>query len=57
MEEEKNILDFTQDELIRYIQMQRKIYALEEYQSMRTDLLDRVKRTLDLRDLMKIRIK
>lgn len=54
MEEEKNILDFTQDELIRYIQMQRRIYALEEYQSMRTNLLDRVKRILDLRDLMQI---
>ena len=54
MEEEKNILDFTQDELIRYIQMQRKIYALEEYQSMRTNLLDRVKRILDLRDLMQL---
>lgn len=53
MEEEKNILDFTQDELIRYIQMQRRIYALEEYQSMKTNLLDRVKRILDLRDLMK----
>ena len=34
--------------------MQRKIYALKEYQSMRTDLLDRVKRTLDIRNLMKI---
>ena len=54
MEEEKNILDFTQDEMIKYIQTQRRIYALEEYQSMKTDLLDRVKRTLDLRDLMKI---
>ena len=54
MEEEKNILDFTQDELIRFIQMQRRIYALEEYQSMKTNLLDRVKRILDLRDLMKI---
>lgn len=54
MEEEKSVLEFTQEELIRYIQMQRRIYALEEYQSMRTDLLDRVKRILDLRDLMKI---
>ena len=54
MEEEKNILDFTQDELIKFIQMQRRIYALEEYQSMKTNLLDRVKRILDLRDLMKI---
>lgn len=54
MEEEKNVLEFTQDELIKYIQMQRKIYSLEEYQSMKTDLLDRVKRVLDLRDLMKI---
>lgn len=49
MEEEKNILDFTQEELIRFIQMQRRIYALEEYQSMKTNLLDRVKRILDLR--------
>lgn len=56
MEEEKNILDFTQEELIKYIQMQRKIYVLDEYQLMRTDLLDRVKRILDLRDLMKISI-
>lgn len=56
MKEEKNILDFTQEELIKYIQMQRKIYVLDEYQSMRTDLLDRVKRILDLRDLMKISI-
>lgn len=54
MEEEKSVLEFTQEELIRYIQMQRRIYALEEYQSMKTDLLDRVKRILDLRDLMKI---
>lgn len=54
MEEEKSILDFTQDELIRFIQMQRRIYALEEYQSMKINLLDRVKRILDLRDLMKI---
>lgn len=56
MKEEKNILDFTQEELIKYIKMQRKIYVLDEYQSMRTDLLDRVKRILDLRDLMKISI-
>lgn len=54
MEEEKNILDFTQEELIRFIQMQRRIYDLEEYQSMKTNLLDRVKRILDLRELMKI---
>ena len=33
--------------------MQRRIYALEEYQLMRTDLLDKVKRILDLRDLIK----
>ena len=52
-EEEKGIFDFTEDELMKYIQMQRRIYALEEYQLMRTDLLDRVKRTLDLRDLIK----
>ena len=54
MEQEKNLLDFTQEELFRYIQMQRRIYALEEYQLMKTDLLNKVKRVLDFRDLIKI---
>ena len=27
--EEKGIFDFTEDELMKYIQMQRRIYALE----------------------------
>lgn len=38
MEQEKNLLNFTQEELFRYIQMQRRIYALEEYQLMKTDI-------------------
>ena len=54
MEQEKNLLNFTQEELFRYIQMQRRIYALEEYQLMKTDLLNKVKRVLDFRDLIKI---
>lgn len=54
--EKKRITDFTQDELMRYIETQRKNYAFYEYQLIKTNLLDKVKRILDLRDLMKATI-
>lgn len=56
MEEEKKNLEFTNDELINFLHTQRKLACMEEYYLIRKDLLDRVMRVLDLRDLMKITI-
>lgn len=56
MEEEKKNLEFTNEELINFLHTQRKLACMEEYYLIREDLLDRVKRALDLKDLMKITI-
>ena len=53
MKEEKNILNYTQKDFITFIKQQRDEYALEEYMNLEENLINRVKRTLDLRDLMK----
>lgn len=52
MEETKNVDEFEINELLKCNQMMRRIYWLEEYHLMRHDLLDKVKRILDLRNLM-----
>lgn len=54
MIEEKKNLEFTNEELIEFIHTQRKMMCMEEYYLIRKDLLDKVKRVLDLRDLVKI---
>lgn len=56
MEEEKKNLEFTNEELINFLHTQRKLACMEEYYLIREDLLDRVMRVLDLRDLMKITV-
>ena len=54
MIEEKKNLEFTNEELIEFIHTQRKMMCMEEYYLIRKELLDKVKRVLDLRDLVKI---
>ena len=50
---EKNLIDYTKEELIEFIKKSREIYSLEESDSIEQILTDRVRRTLDLRDIMK----
>lgn len=50
---EKNLIDYTKEELIEFIKKSREIYSLEESDSIEQMLTDRVRRTLDLRDIMK----
>lgn len=50
---EKKLIDCTQEELINFIKKQREIYALEECDNLELILTDRVRRVLDLRDIMK----
>lgn len=52
MEETKNVDEFEVNELLHLNQMMRRIYWWEEYHLMRHDLLDKVKRILDLKSLM-----
>jgi hypothetical protein len=52
MEEKRNFDEFTTEELLRCIQTERRIFWLEEYHLIRHDLLDKVKRTLDLKNIM-----
>ena len=54
MIEEKKNLEFTNEELIEFVHTQRRMMCMEEYYLIRKDLLDKVKRVLDLRDLVKI---
>ena len=54
MIEEKENLEFTNEELIEFIHTQRRMMCMEEYYLIRKDLLNKVKRVLDLRDLVKI---
>lgn len=54
MEEEKKIFDLTNEELINFIHTQRKIMCMEEYSLEKNNLLNIVRRILDLRDLMKL---
>ena len=51
---EKKNLEFTNEELIEFIHTQRRMMCMEEYYLIRKELLDKVKRVLDLRDLVKI---
>ena len=50
---EKKLIDYTKEELIEFIKKSREIYSLEESDSIEQILTDRVRRTLDLRDIMK----
>ena len=50
---EKNLIDYTKEELIDFIKKSREIYSLEESDNIEQILTDRVRRTLDLRDIMK----
>lgn len=49
----KKLIDCTNDELIDFIKKSREIYSLEESDNIEQILTDRVRRTLDLRDIMK----
>ena len=53
MKEEKNIFNYTQKDFITLIKKQREEYALEEYFNIEKNLLNKIKRALDLRDLKK----
>ncbi len=53
MKEEKNIFNYTQKDFITLIKKQREEYALEEYFNIEENLLNKIKRALDLRDLKK----
>lgn len=53
MEEEKSVFDYTEKDFIVFIKKQREIYVLEEFENLKQILTDRVRRALDLRDLMK----
>ncbi len=53
MEEEKSVFDYTEKDFIVFIKKQREIAVLEEFDNLKQILTDRVKRALDLRDLMK----
>ena len=52
-EQEQRVFDLTEDELYDFFQTQQKIHMLEEYQILNADLLNRVRRVLDLKDIMK----
>ena len=54
MKEENNLFKYTQKDLIGLLKKQREEYALEEYFNIEENLVYKVKRALDLRDLMKI---
>lgn len=54
MKEEINLFKYTQKDLIGLLKKQREEYALEEYFNIEENLVYKVKRALDLRDLMKI---
>lgn len=54
MKEENNLFKYTQKGLIDLLKKQREEYALEEYFNIEENLVYKVKRALDLRDLMKI---
>ena len=54
MKEENNLFKYTQKDLIGLLKKQREEYALEEYFNIEENLLNKIKRALDLRDLMKI---
>ena len=53
MKEEINLFKYTQKDLIGLLKKQREEYALEEYFNIEDNLLNKIKRTLDLRDLKK----
>ncbi len=53
MEEEKNIKYDTREEIMAFLKKQREVYAIEECENIEQVLYDRVRRVLDLRDLMK----
>lgn len=53
MEEEKSVFDYTEKDFLVFIKKQREVYVLEEFENLKQILTDRVKRVLDLRDLMK----
>ncbi len=54
MEKERKINDFTKEEYFSFIKRQREIFAIEECENLEQILTDRVKKVLDLIDLMKI---
>lgn len=54
MEETKNLKDFTNEEFIAFIKKEREIYTIEECENIEQLLCDRVRKTLDFRDLMKL---
>lgn len=53
MKEENNLFKYTQKDLIGLLKKQREEYALEEYFNIEENLLNKIKRALDLRDLKK----
>lgn len=53
MEEEKSVFDYTEKDFLVFIKKQREVYLLEEFENLKQILTDRIKRVLDLRDLMK----
>ncbi len=53
MNKEKNVDEITIEELLRNIKTEKRIFWYEEYHLIRHDLLNNVKRILDLRHFMK----
>ena len=49
---EKELINFTNDELIDFIKKSREIHSLEEYDYVEQIITDRVRRVLDLRDVL-----
>ena len=49
----KEELNLTQKELLELIAQERRLNCMEEYHTMRKELLDKVNRVLDLRDVFK----